>query len=497
MTKKIIFLILGAGIFSLSVFRQTWWLSFAGLLPLLYVLTVSSLNSKNPVKENMLFGAVYGIVFYGISLSWMKEFGWYAWVGVTVLEGIFTVIFSGLFHFFITKKGNSPRHQICRFFLMTIGISCLWTCLDYVRSLGPLGFSWYGIFHFQAYNRLLIQYISYLGPYFLDFAVVSLNMCVIYSIVQKRNLFKVGIYEEFFAFLGIFLFIVLHIGGLPALRAPIDSGFSASLLQGSCNIWDGDDDRSLKVYSDLLGKVPKNTDIAIFPETAFLDLENNKYISVILKSYAREKNLPLVVGANTGKGPNMYNSAILLDRDGKIKGQQNKIHLVPFGEYVPKFIPIKVEAMRDYDALAGNKIRILNPSNSKIRLACGICYDACFPGFFRESSKYANVFAIISNDIWFGKGYAPRNHYMMNVLRAVENRRFILRCGYNGISGIITPYGESIAETKLDERCVLTRDFGLTDYITPYAKWGKYFPYIGIIFWIFLIPPIIFMQKYR
>lgn len=499
MAKKTAILITGALFLSMSVLKETWWASFFGLVPLFALLTENSFAETKPFKKNIIFSFVYGIIFYGVCLIWVWSFGWYAYIGLVVLESIFMCIFGGLFHFFIIKKGTEARHQTARFFLMVFGLAFLWTCIDYIRSLGLLGFSWYGIYHFQAYNRLLIQYTSYFGSYCLDFFIVSFDLCIIYLFIKKypKSFFSVGIFEEFYAFMGIFLFLVLHILALPAIKAPLNAGFAGAVLQGSCNIWTATDFQSLRTYEKLFEEIKEKKDIILMPETAFFRLEQNDYISQVLGDQAKKKG-PVIVGANTpAKGRQCYNSAVLIDCDTKWHGKQNKIRLVPFGEYVPKYLPVKVDAMREEDAFKGDEIKILQPENSSVKMACAICYDACFPDFFREASEYANVFGIISNDIWFGKGFAPQNHFMMNVLRAAENRRYILRCGYNGISGLISPYGEVLSATELDENVALMCDFGLNREITMYAKYGFWYPFIAVFIWLFAIPAIIFLRRYR
>ena len=498
--NKILLVIFSGVLMCLAVLgEKTWWTSLFGLIPLFIVLLKNSLeeNPKKIIKENIFACGIFGLIFYSFSLYWLESYGWYAHIGLAVLQTLFLCIFGGLFHFFVLKsEKKSPIFQVARFFLLTVGVGFLWTSVDFLRSLGIFGFQWYSIFHLVAYDRLLIQYISYTGPYFLDFVVVAFSMCAVYFIVKKRpkTFWEVGITEEFCAFVGVMIFIVLHIVPINFIHSPICADYSVALLQGSLDMWEKTDFETLDTYKKLLKKVEK-ADLYVLPETTFSYLNENRFITKELENFSKKKATPMIVGANTdSQGEGLFNSAVLISKYGVWQTKQNKMRLVPYGEYVPKILPVKTDDMREIDAVPGEEITTLDLAETPIKVACGICYDSSFPKFFREASKKANVFCVISNDWWFGKGFAPENHFMMSVLRAVENRRYLLRCGSNGISGVITPYGEPLKRTKLDEVVALTEGFGLMNEVTLYAKYGDLYPWVGLFLWVIFIPVIWFVR---
>jgi apolipoprotein N-acyltransferase len=177
------------------------------------------------------------------------------------------------------------------------------------------------------------------------------------------------------------------------------------------------------------------------------------------------------------------NSAFLLSPDGKIAGKYDKVHLVPYGEYVPlrKFFPFinkLVAGIGDFRKGEGNNpIKFGNHA-----LGILICYEGIFPELSREyKEKGANLLVNITNDAWFGRTSAPYQHLSMTVFRAVENRTFLVRSANTGISAIISPSGKIIKKTGLFERTVLRGSVKLLDRKTIYALYGDIFVYICLI----------------
>ncbi len=492
--NKYFLVIIGALLLSFSAFgSRTWWIGLFGLIPLFYVLLNN--NSEKPIKSNIGFSLLFGLIFYGITMIWVMPYGWYAWLGSAVYLSLFLIPFGALFHFFVIKGDKkSPLAQAFRFFYLVFGVALLWTSADFLRGYS---FQWYSLFHLAAYDRPLIQYISYLGPYFLDFVISAFDMCLVYFIIKKypKNTFKVGITEEFLSFLGVFIFIIMHICALGFLKSPLAGEYRVSILQGSLDMWEKTDEETLDTYKSLLNSVKEKVDLFIMPETTFSVMRKGDKITREIEKAAKEKNTPIIVGANTESyEEGMFNSAILISKEGVWMSRQNKMKLVPYGEYVPKILPFKNDMMREIDAVKGKEIVPLKLSLTDAKVACAICFDSSFPDFFRKASKECNVFAVISNDWWFGHGFAPENHYMLSVLRAVENRRYLLRCGSNGISGVISPYGETLSKTKLDDVTTLEEYFGLITDRTFYAKYGDYYPFMVLCIWILIIPPLCFWR---
>ena len=172
-----------------------------------------------------------------------------------------------------------------------------------------------------------------------------------------------------------------------------------------------------------------------------------------------------------------YNSAYLVGPDGKPLGKYDKVHLVPFGEYIPfhnwlPFLGKMVTAVGDFRP--GKQGKVIEWD--KCRLGVQICYEIIFPNLSRALVKNkADVLVNITNDAWYGRTGAPYQHFSMAVFRAVENRRSLVRSANTGISGFIDPVGRIIGKTNIFENAVLTRSVPVIHTTTLYTRFGDVF----------------------
>jgi len=113
-----------------------------------------------------------------------------------------------------------------------------------------------------------------------------------------------------------------------------------------------------------------------------------------------------------------------------------------------------------------------------------ICYESIFPGLARRyAARGAGLLVVITNDAWFGRTSAPYQHFEMAVMRAVENRTYLVRAANTGISGVIDPAGRIKKETALFERTVFTEGVALRrGPVSPYTAWGDAFAYLCLVF---------------
>jgi apolipoprotein N-acyltransferase len=177
------------------------------------------------------------------------------------------------------------------------------------------------------------------------------------------------------------------------------------------------------------------------------------------------------------------NSAALLGPDGALGFMYDKIHLVPFSEYVPWrnwfFFA------RDLTSLIGD---FQHGSQYKVGRFSGgpfsvyICYEAIFPNEVRRFTLAgAQLFVNISDDGWFGGSGAPEQHLAMARVRAVENRRWMLRATNDGITVSVDPYGRIVARLPADIRGELDAPYAFRADLTPYARWGDWLPWLCVL----------------
>jgi apolipoprotein N-acyltransferase len=224
----------------------------------------------------------------------------------------------------------------------------------------------------------------------------------------------------------------------------------------------------------------------VWPETAapFFFQDTNKMQSEIL-DVARISENWLLFGSPSYQRDcdgdaaclSFLNSAFLLSPQGKILGRYDKVHLVPYGEYVPlrkmfPFINKLVIGVGDFRSGEGYNPLTMNDH----KLGVLICYEGIFPEASRAyKKKGADLLVNITNDAWFGSTSAPYQHLSMTVFRAVENRLYIVRSANTGISAIIDPTGRIVAQTELFERTALRDAIKFINNKTFYSVYGDVF----------------------
>jgi len=192
--------------------------------------------------------------------------------------------------------------------------------------------------------------------------------------------------------------------------------------------------------------------------------------------------VPMVVGspriARELNGEiSLKNSAFLLSPEGKILDYYDKIHLVPFGEYLPlgqilSHLGSVVNEIGEFSS--GSRFTIFQVDRWRFGLV--ICYEVIFPGLFREFTRQGVNFMVnITNDAWFDQSSAPYQHFSMAVFRAIENGISVIRVANTGISGLIDPWGRVLLETPLFRRLALVRPLKLYRENTYYVRYGDLF----------------------
>ncbi|MEG1725070.1 MAG: apolipoprotein N-acyltransferase [Anaerovoracaceae bacterium] len=220
---------------------------------------------------------------------------------------------------------------------------------------------------------------------------------------------------------------------------------------GADQKWDTTKEATIERYISLSKRANKGTKIIVYPETAIpIDIVKNTKKAKVFKSFAKEFDTTLILGAYEQSGDKKYNALYAFTPDGKISKPQYKRILVPFGEYLPmanilsNFIPCK-----KYNMLAGDTAVALKIPEAKIGGL--ICYESIFPSIARKAVKEKNVDLLVvsSNDSWFGKSTALTQHFGHSVMRAVENGRCILHGANTGITAIIDQYGRVSCRAEL------------------------------------------------
>jgi apolipoprotein N-acyltransferase len=272
-----------------------------------------------------------------------------------------------------------------------------------------------------------------------------------------------------------------HVAHLVQTNFPVSNGYPSNWMQAHAAEMD-----QLEAIS--IGAAQKNPGIVVWPEVpAPFSLQDGNFQARALR-IARGAGSGFLVGVIdwkplAGGGIGANNSAALLGPNGALDFIYDKIHLVPFSEYVPwrNFFFFA----RDLTGLIGDFQHGTQYKVGKISggpFSVYICYEAIFPNEVRRFTLAgAQLFVNVSDDGWFGGSGAPGQHLAMARVRAVENRRWLLRDTNDGITVSVDPYGRIVARLPANIRGELDAPYAFRADLTPYARWGDWLPWLCVL----------------
>src|SRR6185369_7180435 len=222
-------------------------------------------------------------------------------------------------------------------------------------------------------------------------------------------------------------------------------------------------------------------------------------VSTAVRQIAREAGIPILLGSdqyewrvNGGRREidRSFNAAFMLRANGTTAAVYRKIHLVPWGEYVPlkdwlTFVGPLVQAIgRGFDA--GNTMTLLPVDGHRVSVA--ICYEIIYPDLVRRFVvSGSELLTTITNDSWFGPSSAPYQHFDQAAMRAIEDGRYLVRSANTGVSGIVDPYGRVLQRSGVFHPALLVGDVRLLTASTIYARTGDAFAYASAALTIALV----------
>jgi apolipoprotein N-acyltransferase len=229
-------------------------------------------------------------------------------------------------------------------------------------------------------------------------------------------------------------------------------------------------------------------DLLILPESpAPIAFQYDPAYRGIFEHLAKRYPLGLIFSnlsyRETGGAEQYFNSAYFLDRNGALEGVYDKMHLVPFGEYIPlkRLFFFAETVTKDVGSFTpGQDYRIVRigeyPANAII------CFEAAFPGLVRRFvQKGSQLIVNLTNDRWYGVSSAPYQHLTIARWRAVENRRYLLRAANSGITAFIEPTGRIQASAGILMQAVVRGRFAFLADQTPYTRYGDVFVFLCAI----------------
>lgn len=458
-----------------------------------------SLWKKTP-WEAFQAGFVFGIVYFFGTIYWIYHsinfYGGLSFMASMALVlllccylSIYPAIFAYFFSFFL-KKTKLP--------VLLIG-PVFWVVLEFVRSYAFTGFPWSSIGYSQYKFLPVIQISDITGIYGVSFLVIAFNSAVVDIFLLKSRTRQMPLFPLSYTAVGFIAFFIIMLSSLGygfwrlGQERP-GHMIKVGIVQGNIEQnkkWEPAFQKNvMDIYTNLsLEAAGRSLDLIIWPETAvpfFFDQDKEKTDNLI--QFQKTLHTPLLFGSVLTKKTSQHqlfltNSVLLLDKEGKKTYQYDKIHLVPFGEYVPLrkvlfFVDKFVVGIGDY--LPGDKY--IKAETEFGSFASVICYEIIFPGLVRKFySENGDFIVTVTNDAWFGKTAGPYQHFSMAVFRAIENRKPVIRSANTGISGFIDSNGKISAKTELFQRQVLSKKILTDNTLSFYSRYGDLFVYFCIV----------------
>ena len=469
---------------------KTDWLIWISIIPLLI-----ALEDTSP-RTAFRLGIIAGLSHYISLIYWIinviSTYGglnFFISIFILLLLCLYLSVYIGIFSL-LTSTFRHSKIKILFF-------AGIWVSLEYIRGLLFTGFPW-GLLGYTQYNRLEIAQIADItGVHGLSFIIAAFNVFFFQLILKNKDVFK-NRYFIFETLILIFLaYASIHYGNNCLTRYNVDKPekpqINIAIIQGNIDQavkWNEEfQDKTIYKYINLTQRsYYTKPEIIVWPETAVpLFFQDNNPLSEKIIDLARESNAHLIFGSPAYRRESgnirYYNRAWHISSEGKISGQYNKNHLVPFGEYVPlkNFLPFVhrlVPAAGDFSKGESTDPLLLNKNLSGIL----ICYEVIFPEIARSQVlKGASILINITNDAWFGYTSAPYQHLFISIFRAIENRRPVMRSANTGISAIVDPTGRVNIQGRLFTEEVITgRITPEKDVLSFYSRYGDVFA-VGIL----------------
>jgi apolipoprotein N-acyltransferase len=491
---------------------DAYLLSWIAITPLLVALLrarqPNTLQLQGNVKllpatpwQAFLLAYTCGILWYVGTCYWiyntMRQFGGVnvpMAVIILILFCLYLALYHGLFGLLIGLLARQDSALIRRALLLS---PVVWVAVELARTR-VTGFPWDLLGISQVENIPLARIATVTGVYGASFEIMVVNAALAAAFLLRRE------QRKHLLIAAIVAAVVLQSGRwLPVPALPTDR--TALLVQQNIPILEGTDwtkdylDGTLRdlTWISLHPAVPPGTtqpphpDLIVWPESPSPFYTSDPVLRLTLSDLARQSQTWVLAGSigilNANQSPDqatrMFNSASLVSPQGDWVARYDKMHLVPFGEYVPLkriFAFASGLTAQVGDFTSGESREPLAANGTK--LGVFICYESIFPDEIRQlARKGAGVFVNISNDGWYGDSGAYAQHLKQVRMRAVENARWILRDTNTGVTASIDPYGRIVATVPRKIRTALEAPYALANGTTFYTRYGDWFAYLCAI----------------
>lgn len=473
-------------------------LAWIALAPLLLALGGGTL------MHAFLLGLVTGICYFVGTLYWITEVmhqygGLQTWTAVLInallvlYQAAFLALFALVMRRLIWAGGPSA----------VLAAPVVWVAMELGRTLVFTGFPWVLLGYSQVGVLPIAQLASVLGVYGVSALVASVSAAAVYSLAPvgwcpvPRTVAPASGRLQAFAPLASAILLVILVAAWGSWRLERNAltaegeAITVGLVQGNVDQgekWDAS--RASSIFRNYLRltreAIAGGARLVVWPEssTPFF-FEEDRPAAEEIRALARQSGAAVLLGSDQverGRPNRYFNSAFLVSPDGETAAVYRKMHLVPFGEFVPMksllfFAAPLVEAVSDFSA---GLEQVLLPVGDR-PVSTAICYEVVYPALVREGvARGSQLLTTITNDAWFGRTSAPYQHFAQAAMRAIENGRYLVRAANTGISGIVDPYGRVLAQSDIFEPAVVVGEARFLTALTIYTRIGDAFAYAAL-----------------
>ncbi len=491
-----------------------------GLAPLLWALLSSSqTDERHPLRRGFLAGYLCGFLWYMGNCYWirntMMRYGDMPPMAPTLLLIGFSLVLGLYFGLFALGLVVARRAAGSVGWALAFA-PVLWTALE-LAAARITSVPWDQLGYSQVDNALINRLAPWTGVYGISFVLVAVN-----ALIAGSGLVDHRLCRRSCGIAGVGLGLVGASGILftPPTSAPTATAVlvQPNLDVGDSNNWQGAEwDRHIAEFARLASEpaaktsayvagipqtgaplaettppsYPAYPDLVAWPESPAPYFGGDPRFVAAMRTVAQAAHAPLVVGG-IGMDDSVqehrwreYNSVFVIAADGSLVGRYDKIHLVPFGEYVPfqnllTFAHKLTGRVGVFDRGSHRNSFLLTGQNQENhRYGFFICYEAVFADEVRQFARHgAEVFVNLSDDGWYGDTSAPWQHLNMARMRAIENRRWLLRDTNSGVTAAIDPYGRVRQSIPRHQVGALDARFGFRNDLTFYTVHGDVFAWV-------------------
>ncbi|HUF58038.1 MAG TPA: apolipoprotein N-acyltransferase [Actinomycetota bacterium] len=433
--------------------------------------------------QGFLLGLVYGLVAFGITLSWIMLFGSLAWGALTLLTALSIALFGAVFP--LVRRPGRPM-------LTALGAAAVWTAMDWLRGLWPFGgFTWGSLGVSQVPNTITVRLAVIAGVFGVTFVVAFAAALLAEATTRERSLARRARWVGIAALVALSPIVIpfADATGRPIDVAAIQVDFDEAVRHGSREEGDIAVTRlNLDLHRTLKDEPP---DLAVWGESA-LDPGSLEILEEVRATVA-EVGVPVLTGATSrdirtvagGDDGTLFNQAVVFDGGGAVVDVYRKTHLVPYGEYIPwKAVVGWIPALEQiaYELTPGERVHTLEAPGLP-RFAAPICFENSFPGLDRELARQgAQFLVILTNNAAYDETSASAQHLQMSRIRAIENGRWVVHAAVSGISAFVDPSGRTSQRTDLFDPALIRRTIRASTERTLYVRWGDWLPIASLVF---------------